>query len=178
MDAIQLKHNIMNNEIMKRNVPSQPLQPYFDIPSVNTRYVVQPKYDFSSPPCMLPKTSFNELDLYNNQHSSYDINTYFFPGNRKAPFSGFSNNINTESQLRNQHIKLSKSDNNMYVPHSKSNLYNFTMSTSKLQGPSSGINPHYLLFQDYDKLCLGGTNSSQTSELDKCIFNNNSRLNK
>ena len=177
MDAIQLKHNLMNNEIMKRNVPSQPLQPYFDIPSVNTRYVVQPKYDFSSPPCILPNEEV-ETELYNKQHSTYDINTYFFPGNRKAPFSGFSNNINTESQLRNQHIKLSKSDNNMFVPHSKSNLYNFTMSTSKLQGPSSEINPHYLLFQDYDKLCLGGNLSSQTSELDKCIFNNNSRLNK
>ena len=177
MDAIQLKHNLMNNEIMKRNVPSQPLQPYFDIPSVNTRYVVQPKYDFSSPPCILSKKD-DDLELYNNQHSTYDINTYFFPGNRKAPFSGFSNNINMESQLRNQHIKLSRTDNNLYVPHSKSNLYNFTMSTSKLQGPSSNINPHYLLFQDYDKLCVNETPSQQLMDSDKCIFNNNSRLNK
>jgi hypothetical protein len=180
MDAIQLKHNQMNNEIMKRNVPSQPLQPYFDIPSVNTRYVVQPKYDFSSPSCISPKKGGDELSLYNTntQHSTYDINTYFFPGNRKAPFSGFSNNINMESQLRNQHIKLSRTDNNLYVPHSKSNLYNFTMQTSKLQGPSSGINPHYLLFQDYDKLCIGESPSSQSANLDNCIFNNQSRLNK
>jgi len=178
MDAIQSKHNLMNNEIMKRNVPSQPLQPYFDIPSVNTRYVVQPKYDFSSPPCVLPKKGGDDLELYNNQHSTYDINTYFFPGNRKAPFSGFSNNINMESQLRNQHVKLSRTDNNLYVPHSKSNLYNFTMPTSKLQGPSSGINPHYLLFQDYDKLCVNVSQSQQPMDPDNCIFNNNSRLNK
>ena len=179
MDAIQLKHDQMNNEIMKRNVPSQPLQPYFDIPSISTRYVVQPKYDFNSPPCILPKkNNDNDFELYNNQHSTYDTTSYFFPGNRKAPFSGFSNNINMESQLRNQHIKLSKSDDHFYVPHSKSNLYNFTMTTNKLQGPSSEINPHYLLFQDYDKLCSNGYSSSQTPELDNCIFNSHSRLNK
>lgn len=179
MDAIQLKHNQINNEIMKRNVPSQSLQPYFSIPSVNTRYIVQPKYDFSSPPCVLPKKdSSNELGLSSLQHSTYDTNTYFYPGNRKAPFSGFSNNINTESQLRNQHIRLSKTDDNVYIPHSKSNLYNFTMNTSKLEGPSTIINPHYLLFQDYDKMCSNGFLLTQSSNLGNGVFNNNSRLNK
>jgi hypothetical protein len=65
----------------------------------------------------------------------------------------------------------------MYMPHSNSNLYNFTMSTNKFQGPSSSINPHFLLFQDYDKLCINETNSSQTNNSDNCIFNNHSRLN-
>jgi hypothetical protein len=179
MDAIQSKHNQINNEIMKRNVPSQPLQPYFSIPSVNTRYVIQPKYDFASPPCVLPKKDSGDgLGLYNNQHSTYDTNTYFYPGNRLAPFSGFSSNVNTESQLRNQHIKLSKTDNNVYVPHSKSNLYNFNMTTSKLEGPSSSLNPHFLLFQDYGKVCANGGPSSQSSNIGSCMFNNHSRLNK
>lgn len=177
MDAIQIKHNLMNNEIMKRNVPSQPLQSYFSIPSVNTRYIVQPKYDFASPHCILPKKDNGDgLGIYNNQHSTYDINTYFFPGDRKAPFSGFSSNINTESQLRNQHIRLSKTDDNVYIPHSKSNLYNFTMNTSKLHGPSSSLNPHFLLFQDYDKMCANGGYSSQSLNTGKSIFNNQSRL--
>lgn len=172
MDAIQLKHNQINNEIMKRNVPSQPLQPYFNIPSVNTRYVVQPKYDFSTPPCVLPKKDNGEgLGLSSLQHSTYDTNTYFYPGNRKAPFSGFSSNINTESQLRNYHI------NHVFVPHSKSNLYNFSMPTSKLQGPSSELNPHFLLFQDYDKLCSGDKLCSPVNP-EKGIFNNQSRLDK
>ena len=107
-----------------------------------------------------------------------DTNTYFYPGDRKAPFSGFSSNINIESQLRNQHVRLSRTDNNVFVPHSKSNLYNFTMTTTKLQGPSSGINPHYLLFQDYDKLCANGEFSYQPLNMGKSIFNNNSRLHK
>jgi hypothetical protein len=182
MDAIQLKHNQINNEIMRRNVPSQPLQPYFSIPSVNTRYVVQPKYDFSTPPCLLLKNDKNdkndELGLYNYQHSTYNTNTYFYPGNRKAPFSGFSSNINTESELRNQHVKLCKTDNNKYIPHSKSNLYNFTMTTSKLEGPSSELNPHFLLFQDYDKLCSHKHEPQQSLDTGLCIFNNHSRLNK
>jgi hypothetical protein len=178
MDAIQLKHNQINNEIIKRNVPSQPLQTYFGIPSVNTRYVVQPKYDFSTPPCMLPKKDNGEgLGISSLQHSTYDTNTYYYPGDRKAPFSGFSSNINIESQLRNQHIKLSRSDNHVYVPTSKSNLYNFSIQTSKLQGPSSEVNPHYLLFQDYDKLCSGDRLSSSVNP-EKCIFNNQSRLHK
>jgi hypothetical protein len=123
MDAIQLKHNQINNEIMKRNVPNQPIQIYFGIPSVNTRYVIQPKYDFSTPPCMLPKKDNGErLGISSLQHSTYNTNTYFYPGDRKAPFSGFSSNINIESELRNQHVRLSRTDNHAYVPTSKSNL--------------------------------------------------------
>ena len=143
---------------------------------------VQPKYDFSSPPCI--KDNGEGLGLYdtNKQHSTYDTNTYFYPGTRKAPFSGFSSNINTESELRNQHVKLSKTDNNKYVPHSKSNLYNFTMTTSNLQGPSSELNPHFLLFQDYDKLCAHKPDKQETNQSsdssETCMFNNHSRLNK
>ena len=168
MDAIQQKHNQMNNEIMKRNIPSQPLQPYFNIPSISTKYVVQPTYDFTNPPCV-PTTKIQT-------HSTYDTQSYFYPGNRKAPFSGFSTNINVESELRNQHIKLSKNDNNVFVPTSNSSLYHLSFETSNQQ--TKNINPNYLLFQDYNKLCQA--QSTPTCSLNKgdCIFFNNTRLNK
>ena len=176
MDAIQLKHNQINNEIIKRNIPSQPLQPYLSVPSVSTRFVVQPKYDFSTPPCDYTKQNVTHM----NQHSTYDTQNYFYPGNRKAPFSGFSTNVNIESQLRNQHTKLTKDHSNIYVPHSKSTLYHFTMDTSKTyQGMTRDLNPHFLLFQDYNVLC--STDNSKhniNSDSGKCIFNNNSRLSK
>ena len=174
MDATQLKHIQMNNELIKRNVPSQPLQPYLTVPSVSTRFVVQPKYDFSIPPCILPKQEKPELI----QQSTYDTSTYFYPGNRKAPFSGFSTNINVESQLRNQHIKASKDKMNIYVPHSKSSLYHFGMDTKKVQqGLSRDLNPHFLLFQDYNQLCSKDNSNHIINPTNNgCIFYNNSRL--
>lgn len=176
MDAIQLKHNQMNNELIKRNVPSQPLQPYLTVPSVSTRYVVQPKYDFSTPPCVLPQQPSQEIF----QQSTYDTSTYFYPGNRKAPFSGFSTNINVESQLRNQHVKLSKDKTNVYIPHSKSSLYQFSMDTKKTQqGLARDLNPHFLLFQDYNQLCSSNkSNYSLVDETSGRIFHNNSRISK
>lgn len=178
MDAIQLKHNQMNNEIIKRNIPSQPIQPYLSVPSTSTRFVVQPKYDFNKPSCNLDKDNVTEFI----QQSTYDTSTYFYPGTRKAPFSGFSTNINIESQLRNQHIKNSKDKMNVYVPHSKSSLYHFNIDTKKTQqGLSRDLNPHFLLFQDYNQLCSSDSDNSNYNLNDtpnKCIFHNNSRLSK
>lgn len=176
MDAIQLKHNQMNNEIIKRNIPSQPLQPYLTVPSVSTRFVVQPKYDFSTPPCNLPQKQSTQLV----QQSTYDTSTYFYPGNRKAPFSGFSTNINVESQLRNQHVKITKDNSNVYIPHSKSSLYQFSMDTKKThQGLARDLNPHFLLFRDYSQLCSPDTSKyNLVDETSGLIFHNNSRLSK
>ena len=40
-----------------------------------------------------------------------------------APFSGFVENVDVESVLRNQIFALQKNDQAVYVPSSKSDLY-------------------------------------------------------
>lgn len=100
-----------NNRIYTRNVPTQPLQPYFDIKPMSTgRCSVFPMADIR--------------EANNHAFPQYDMNTMFNPGNRKAPWSGFSSKIMDESILRNQIYPLQKSNNETtYVPSSTSDLY-------------------------------------------------------
>jgi hypothetical protein len=105
------QNNETNTRIYTRNIPTQELQPYLDIkPMSTTRCSVFPILDQRQP----------------NVHSypTYNVGAVFNPGNRMAPWSGFSNKIGDESILRNQIYPLEKSNsNNVYVPSSKSDLY-------------------------------------------------------
>jgi hypothetical protein len=100
-----------NTRIYTRNIPTQQLQPYFDIKPMSTgRCSVFPIADIREP--------------NNHTYPGYDINAVFNPGNRKAPWSGFSSKIMDESILRNQIYPLQKSNNaTTYVPSSTSDLY-------------------------------------------------------
>ena len=55
--------------------------------------------------------------------------------------SGFFNNVNTESLLRNQFFALQKSDQSVYVPSSNSDLYNVNVVSKPV------VQPHPDLFQ-------------------------------
>lgn len=100
-----------NNRIYTRNIPHQQLQPYLDItPTSTSRCSVFPIAD-------LRRSNVHDF-------KQYDINTMFNPGNRKAPWSGFSSRIMDESILRNQIHPLQKSNSETtYVPSSTSDLY-------------------------------------------------------
>ena len=100
-----------NTRIYTRNVPTQQLQPYFDIKPTSTgRCSVFPIAD--------------TREANNHTYPQYDINSVFNPGNRKAPWSGFSSRVMDESILRNQIYPLQKSNNETtYVPSSTSDLY-------------------------------------------------------
>ena len=100
-----------NTRMYHRNVPTNQLQPYFDIKPISTgRCTVFPIAD--------------TREANNHTYPQYDINTTFNPGNRKAPWSGFSSRVMDESILRNQIYPLQKSNNETtYVPSSTSDLY-------------------------------------------------------
>jgi hypothetical protein len=105
------QNNETNARIYTRNVPTQGLQPYLDIkPISTTRCSVFPILDQREP----------------NMHyyPTYNIQSTFNPGNRMAPWSGFSSKIGDESMLRNQIFPLERSNStNVYVPSSTSDLY-------------------------------------------------------
>jgi hypothetical protein len=66
---------------------------------------------------------------------NYNINNVFNPGT-SAPFSGYSTNINVESELRNQIYALQKCSQSAYIPKSNSDLYVLQFnSSSKEQQP-------------------------------------------
>ena len=124
-------HKQTNQRIYDRNIPSQMLQPYIDVRPVMTKYSYFPIVD--------PRKKIN-VPL--QQMPTYNVNTVFNPGNTTSPWSGFSSNINLESELRNQVYALQKCSQSVYVPNSGSDLYNYKFNSVKQP------NPHELLFQN------------------------------
>ena len=113
-----------NHRIYDRNIPSSPLQPYLSVPPASTKYsimpVVDPRRKLYVPLKVMP--TFNPFNQFN-------------PGNDEGPYSGYATNINIESELKNQIYALQSCDQAVYVPTSKSDLYNygFTPQTNMMQ---------------------------------------------
>lgn len=123
-------HTQTNERIYNRNIPSQMLQPYLDARPVMTKYSHLPIVDPRKP-----------ITVPLQQMPTYNVHNIFNPGNTTSPWSGFASNINKESELRNQIYALQKCSQAVYVPSSKSDLYDYTFKT-KTQS-----NPHDLLFK-------------------------------
>ena len=124
-------HEETNTRIYDRNVPSQMLQPYIDVRPVMTKYSYFPIVD--------PRKN-NSVPL--NVQPTFNTRTVFNPGNTQSPWSGFASNINKESELRNQIYALQKCSQAVYVPSSKSDLYNYGFT------PTPTPQSHSLLFQN------------------------------
>lgn len=80
-----------------------------------------------------------------NTYLDYYPEVIFYPGNSKAPISGFLNSIDVETDLRNQNIPLHRADLNIqYIPSLNSDLYNVTVpKTAPVE------QPYPLLFENY-----------------------------
>jgi hypothetical protein len=102
----------INYNIHNRNFPSNNLQMNFAPTSVATKYVKLPTID-----------TRKVTNVISTNHSIYNVENTFFPGNDKPHFCGFANNVDKESTLRNQFFALQKSDQSKYIPSSNSDLY-------------------------------------------------------
>jgi|LauGreStaDraftv2_3_1035109.scaffolds.fasta_scaffold81407_2 hypothetical protein len=111
-----------NERISSRNIPSSMLQPYLDVRPVQTKYVHLPIVDIKP----VQKTPLVQPPLYS-------VNQTFNPGTRKSPWCGFTENVNVESELRGQKYALQKSDQAVYVPSSKSDLYSYKFENNMNQ---------------------------------------------
>jgi hypothetical protein len=121
----------MNERIYVRNIPSQTLQPYLDVRPVMTKYSFLPIVD--------PRT---QTQVPMIQQPTFTIEKIFNPGNTTSPWSGFSDKINVESELRNQIFALQKCERSVYVPQSSSDLYELQMPYKATQNLK-----HELLFK-------------------------------
>jgi len=129
-----------NDRIYDRNLPSHMLQPYLNVRPVMTKYSKLPVVD--------PRVAVN---VSMKQQPTYNINNVFNPGNTQSPWSGYSSNVNVESELRNQIYALQKCSQSVYVPNSTSDLYQYQMQTKHIRQPFnelfkqetfSGFNPN------------------------------------
>ena len=138
-------------EIYKRNIPSQPLQIYYDPIPV---------------PSNIPATSYKQPSIPTIQQPMYNYRQTFNPGSSMGPWSGFASNINTESDLRNQFYSLSKATQAFYIPNSNSDLYKETIDQYSPPPPQ-----HSILFTKEQFLPFNPTPNNVGSSL----FNNPTR---
>jgi len=89
----------LSNRIYERNLPSQQIKPYFDVRPSSSKYASMPIVEL--------KNTNHQVSL--KEYGMYNVQNTFNPG-EKGPGSGFFNNVNTESLLRNQYFALQKSD--------------------------------------------------------------------
>ena len=101
----------LSKRMYERNVPYAPLQMTYDPRPVETRHVVFPVLDCYQPsqePCDI-------LPVFNQRLN-------FSPGG--APFNGYANEIDAESQLKNIITPLQDCAKSKFIPSSSSDLYN------------------------------------------------------
>lgn len=152
-------NNVTNEKLYSRNIPSQPLQPYYNVAPVCTKYSVMPILD-------VRKQNFEPLMNYPN----YDLLNTFNPGSRHAPWSGYSSRINDESILRNQIYALQHSSQAAYIPNSNSDLYN----TSHLVNPNSELPQFPYLFKE-EKFNSNANLNVTTHDKHHGVFSNHTR---
>ena len=144
----------LNNRIAERNIPSKELQPQFSIRPCATKYGYMPILD-----------QYKKPTIPLNSYTPYSTKAVFNPGNAQAPWSGFCNNVNTESQLRNQFFALQKCEQSEFVPSSTSDLYQTKIDYTPQQ------QTHPMLF---DKPDLAPFNPN-VHNLGNSLFNNHTR---
>ncbi len=116
----------LNDRISARVKPDYPLPPNFNSRPVMTRYSVFP---------MLNNRISANVPIESNYN--YALETNFTPPlMMSGPPAGFINNINTESQLRNQFFALQKgAGQDVYIPSKDSDLYKVTIVSTPQEQP-------------------------------------------
>jgi hypothetical protein len=122
----------LSNRMFARNVPSQDLQPNFDMRPVATKYAVMPIYDQYKPTTEAMRS-----------YPAYSPHNVYNPGTSRPHFNGFASKVNVESTLRNQWFALQNAEQSVYVPSSTSDLYNTAIDYRPVMMP----HPH--LAEDY-----------------------------
>jgi hypothetical protein len=120
-EPVSQVHNATNERIFGRNIPSKPLQPYLPVRPVSTK--------FSVLPILEPRV---ESSVPLVQEPIYSPQQVFNPGNATAPWSGYAAAVNQESELRNQIFALQACSQNVYVPSSTSDLYEYRMPKKQM----------------------------------------------
>ena len=120
----------INDRIFNRNIPSQSLQPEFSLRPSPTQRTIFPIVNPSLNSCVKLK----EFPIFN-------IEKVFNPGNAQAPWSGFANNIDVNSSLRNQFFALQKAPQSKFIPSTNSSLYtnNYLPTYSNIQQNNNQI---------------------------------------
>jgi len=156
LEFASTRTNENNQRTAERFIPSHPLQPYFSTRSVQTKYSLMPIVD---------QRKASNVPVI--QRPIYKQEIMFNPGTG-APWSGFSSNINTESNLRNQIFALQDCSQAVYIPNSSSDLYQIHWNQKQnVEQPFPGL---------FEKKSFDNFNPNPNSEIiGYSLFNNSTR---
>ena len=151
----------LNDRIFDRNHSDHALPPNIDSRPVQTKYALFPMLDKRMPATVPIESNYD-----------YSLETNFTPPiMTNGPVSGYINNVNTESTLRNQFFALQKgADQSVYIPSSNSDLYKVTVVSRPEE------QPYPLLFENgiqIDKTLH--PNVRNNPDIGKDLFHNNTR---
>ena len=146
-----------NEKRFQRNFPSTWLKPNFDLYPIPTKYTTMHVLDQRPEP---------KVEVMQTQ--PYNPHLVFNPGNRKAPWEYFAENIDMESNLRNQFFALQKDDRRYYFPETNSDLYVNEVS------PGAPIPQKFPLLQKKEIFL---DNNPNTCNLAPNMFHNHTRTN-
>jgi hypothetical protein len=119
----------LNQRISSRYFSDSPLQPNFAPRSVQTKHTLFP----------IVKNS-RKITEQQNEYPEYNTQSNFNPGNDRAPTSGFINNVDVETVLRNQTFALQHgASQSVYVPSSNSDLYNVSVVSAPSVQPYTDL---------------------------------------
>ena len=149
----------LNTRILERNVPDNPLPPNFTPRSVLTKYSLFPMLDSRMPQTLPIQDNYN-----------YSLSNNFTPPLMKSgPVSGIINNIQLESELRNQIYAINKgNDESVYVPSSDSDLYKVYITSNQVKQPY----PELFKKQEFSKQLHPNV---QDNKIGRDLFHNNTR---
>ena len=148
----------INQRILARNYASCNLDILFGSRPQSTKYTFPIITNDDKQCSNIIKTTFNTTKCFN-------------PGTAKGPWSGCITKVNDESVLRNQIFALQNSPQSVYIPNSKSDLYNQNV-------PQNGPNNVEQLFPNLFNNNINQHKEENTNNLGNIgnnLFNNHTR---
>ena len=134
----------MNQKILDRYESDMPLAPNLSSRAIPTKYTYFQVTPFQK-----------ESKIPVEEFPPHDSNTNFTPPVSLGPYSGYIENIDTESDLRCQTNPLEKGNpNSSYIPSSNSDLYKVQITSKEME------QPYPLLFKKDDYATSGQNNVS------------------
>ena len=149
----------LNNRIQSRQFSDTPLAPNFSSRPILSKYSRFPILGKRENIEVYPKTVHN-------------VEKNFSPATRNGPANGYLSNIDVETNLRNQNVRLgNKEDATMFVPSSQSDLYNVSVPVSSNISPQ----PHPNLFDFRNDQFHNFRQSKVHSTIGNDLFHNHTR---
>jgi hypothetical protein len=123
-----IRQDTMNSRVQSRQFSDHALEPNFSARPVSTKYSW-----FGT----VAKNTNPEPTVQVKPHMEHIVEHNFSPATRNGPFKTYARNIDTETVLRNQTMAYQKGSQHVYVPNSKSDLYNVTVVSRPSEQPYS-----------------------------------------